>query len=112
MEFVFKLLGDQSIIAVMQLLVGKWLKENPAVPNRVIPVLTFIAAVIGYTMLPTAASAASAVGAVVGPTTSVVMLALFQNLLVTGTHSTFKNTLFPALRVGLSFLAKLVTKGA
>ena len=104
MQFVFSLLSEQSLIAFVQFLVGSWAKRNPAIPNKVIPVLTFVAAVFGFALAPVSAHAAGVL-APAAPFAGVLLGALGQNLFVTGAHSTWKNTLFPALRGTLTFFA-------
>jgi hypothetical protein len=109
MEFVFNLLGSQSVIGIVQMFLGKWLKENPKFPNAAINFMTFLAAVLGYSVLPATASAAALLTPF-APGLSIIGMAIFQNLLITGTHSTFKNTLFPALKIGLAWLNGTINK--
>lgn len=104
MQFTFQLLSEQSFIAFVQFLVGTLAKRNPSVPNKVIPVLTFIAAVLGFTLAPTSAQAAGWL-APAAPTAGLLLAALGQNLFVTGAHSTWKNTVRPAVGQVLTFLA-------
>lgn len=94
------LLGVPMIIGLGQLLLGKVLKQNPNFPNLAIPLMTYLAAVFGYSLTPLPVQAA-AVGGVVAATASVFLMALIQNLLITGIHSTFKNTVIPALKLML-----------
>lgn len=109
MEFIFTLISSQTVIAFIQLLIGKWLKANPKIPNTIIPILTFLAALLGYSVMPATATAASFLTPV-APGLSLIGMALFQNFLVTGVHSTFKNTVLPAFKVGLLWAANAVQK--
>jgi Na+-translocating ferredoxin:NAD+ oxidoreductase RnfA subunit len=106
MEFVFRLLSEQTIIALLQLIVGKWAKGTVWFENKFIPVLTWLCAVVGFTLLPASAHAAS-LGGVLPVVGSVFGIALFQNFLVTGVHSSFKNTVIPAFWDGVNLLAKI-----
>lgn len=110
MPFVFDLMSQQSIILSVQFLIGKWLKATPNFSNNFIPFMTFIAAILGYSVLPATATAAGFLSPI-APGLGIIGMAFFQNLLVTGTHSTFKNTLLPSLKVGLSWLNSIVNKG-
>ena len=108
MEFVFRLLSEQTIIGLLQILVGKWAKGQAWFENKFIPVLTWVCAVVGLTVLPASAHAA-ALGGVLPVVGSVFGLALFQNFLVTGVHSSFKNTVIPAFWDGVNLLSKLAS---
>ena len=94
MTFVFELLSSQTLIALAQLLVGKYLKNVETFKNNLIPVITFLLAVLGYQVMPATAQAAGFL-APAAPVAASAVMALFQTLLVTGTHSTFKNTVIP-----------------
>lgn len=109
MTFVIDLLSNQGVIALVQLLVGKYLKNKEQVSNTIIPFVTFLLAVLGYTVMPATAHAAGLL-APAAPAVPIMAMALVQNLLVTGTHSTFKNAVIPALKVGLGWLAKTFLK--
>lgn len=103
------LLNEQIVIGAVQLLLGNWLKRAKEFENRWIPVATFIAAVLGFTLAPASAEAASALSAG-SPALGIFMSALVQNLLVTGTHSTVKNTIVPAGTSALTWLAYRILK--
>lgn len=107
MTFVFELLSNQTVIAMGQLLVGKFLKEREGFENKFIPVLTFLLAVLGYQVLPATAQAAGFL-APAAPVAASAVMALFQTLLVTGTHSTFKNTVVPVGKWALIKAAEAV----
>lgn len=105
MGIVTGLLGSSTIIGIIQLIIGKWLKDNPKFPNTFIPVMTFIAAVLGFTLTPVAAHAAAFLA--IPDVASVVLLALAQTHAIVGTHSMFKNTIIP---IAKSILSLVVNK--
>lgn len=86
------------VLGALQLIAGYVLKRWPKFPNQVIPVATYVLALLGYTVAPAEANAASTLGSVIGSGASLFLTALAQNLMVTGIHSTWKNAVFPAFR--------------
>lgn len=102
------ILYDQFVIGIFQLLLGKWAKGQEAIQNWVIPVLTYIAALLGFTFLPASAHAASAFP--LGPVLNVFAAAFVQNLLVTGIHSTMKNTVLTAAKKSALFVLGKLSK--
>lgn len=106
MEFIFRFFSEQGVIAFLQLAVGKWAKNQPWFSNKLIPVLTWLCAVLGFTLLPASSQAAS-FGAVLPLVGNVFGFSLMQNFLVTGVHSSFKNTVIPAFWGGINRLAKI-----
>lgn len=109
MSFVFNLMSEQSVIAFVQFLLGSWIKGNPKIQNSLIPVATFLVGVLGFLVAPASAHAASVL-APAAPIAGVFAAALGQMLFVTGSHSTWKNTVFPALRTTLAWLASSLNK--
>lgn len=92
-----KFLQDQTVLAVLQLVVGKLWKNNPNLANKFIPWVSYVLALIGYTVMPgTANAAASATG--LTPYFSTAVLAAVQTVFVTGFHGTFKNAITPFLK--------------
>lgn len=110
MDFVLRLIQEQWFIMVVQMLVGKFVKGKEWFNNQFIPVLTWICAVLGFTLAPASAQAAAALGGVLPVVGNVLLLSLVQNLLVTGTHSTFKNTIIPTFWTSVDILSKLAAK--
>lgn len=90
-------------LGVGQLVMGYFLKKWPAFPNQVIPVATYVLAILGFTVAPKDANAASLLDPLIGGG-SIFLTALAQNLAVTGVHSTWKNSAAPALGVALQGL--------
>ncbi len=112
------LLSEQTLIGLLQLLLGSAVK--PQLKDKLhasgvkltawIPLLNVILAYIGFTIMPASAVAATAIGHVSGEAASVLVAAILQTVVVTGAHSTFKNTLFPALRALAFWGAKKLAK--
>ena len=96
MEQIMGFLTLPLVLAAVQWGAGYLLKRNPNVPNQVIPLATYLLALIGYTVTPAEANAATLLGGLTAPA-NIFLAALIQNLMVTGTHSTFKNSVLPAL---------------
>ena len=92
------LLNLPVVLGALQLLTGWLLKRWPKFPNKIIPVATYVLALLGYTVAPAEANAASTLGSVLG-SASPFAAALLQNLLVTGLHGTWKNTVLQGLVV-------------
>ena len=84
------------VLAVGQWIAGYFLKKWPAFPNLLIPVATFVLALLGYSVVPIDVHAGTLGDVLKGPG-GVFFSALVQNLMVTGMHGTWKNTVFPAL---------------
>lgn len=90
-------LKDQTVIMVLQLVVGKLWKNNPNLENKFIPWVSYVLSLIGYNILPaTAHAAASSTG--LTPYVSTAVLAALQTVFVTGFHGTFKNAISPFLK--------------
>jgi hypothetical protein len=114
MDILIKLLGEQWLIGLVQLILGKLIK--PALAERLlaaglratafIPILNLIIAYLGFQLLPVSAAAAGFLAAAipVKEGISVIGLALLQTVMVTGTHSTLKNTVVPVAKTGLKWL--------
>ena len=102
MDTILLLLKDPQIyaglIAGAQMLVGKIVKNNPGIDNTFIPIFTFLAAVLGYSVSPIGAS---------GPG-EVVAAATASTAVVTAAHSIFKNTLIPIFVKALPALFKKI----
>lgn len=98
-----EILKEQWLVAIGQFLLGYVLKRNPSFPNYLIPIMTFIAAIAGFTVAPATAHAL-ALGGAVTPALSLFAAALVQNLMVTGLHSTWKNSVKPAAMSALRAL--------
>lgn len=84
---------EPLVIAVIQLLFGKLVKSWPALaslPNRLIPLVNFILAVLLKLAEPAIANAAG-IGSVVHGVSNVLLSALVQTILTTGIHSSAKN---------------------
>ncbi len=106
MDFT-NLLTEQTLVGIMQLFLGATVK--PQLKDKLhktgvkytswIPFLNVILAYIGFSVLPASAHAASAVASVSGEGLSVLVSAVLQTVAVTGAHSTWKNSVLPALRV-------------
>jgi len=104
---IVQLLGEQWVIGLVQLIAGKLIKDSAAGKlNPFIPVLNAILAAIGFQILPASAEAAGFIGSLfpIKEGLSVVGLSILQTVMVTGTHSTFKNTVVPGLKVGLGWV--------
>lgn len=91
------LLSGPFALAVGQWVLGFFLKRYPQFPNRFIPIATYVLALFGFSVAPAVAHASGLVDALC-PSGNIFLLSLLQNLLVTGTHGTWKNTVFPALK--------------
>lgn len=105
---LLKLLGDSAVIGFIQLFVGKWLKSKPWYANMYIPIATFLVAVMGFTIMPTAAHAAAFFN--IPETLGVLAAALLQTQAITGTFSLGKNTLIPVAKQLLLWLVAKVAK--
>lgn len=109
MSVVMAVLQSTVVMGTLQLLVGKYLKNQTWFKNELIPVVTFVLSVLGFTLSPAAASAAAFIP--VAPLASVFLSSVSQTVMVTGTHSMFKNSLLPALKnVGLFFASLMLEK--
>lgn len=97
MDKILALLNLPLVLAALQWGVGALLKKHPTFPNQFIPLVTYLLALFGFAVVPAPANAASTLAGLVGPTSSIFLAALVQNLLVTGAHSTWKNSVIPAL---------------
>lgn len=93
---MFEFLSLPVVLAAGQFVAGFFLKRWPAFPNHVIPVATYVLGLIGFTVAPKEANAAGILDSAIGGG-SIFAVALIQNLAVTGIHSTWKNTVMPAL---------------
>lgn len=107
---ILQWLQSMGFLAGIQLYVGSWLKRQPNFQNRIIPWITLLLAIVGYSLTPTAAVAADAIAAVGAPATvsgalGLGLLTVVHTLLVTGVHSFSKNSLIPILRDGLRVAA-------
>jgi hypothetical protein len=103
-------LNNQVVIMMLQLIVGKLWKANPKLNNAVIPWVSLILSLIGYTIMPAPAAAASALTGL-APYASTALLAVTQTLLVTGVHGFSKNALQPLWNNVLKALAYKVIGG-
>jgi hypothetical protein len=120
MDVLIKLLGEQWIIGAIQILLGAAIKPQlkdkllafGARATLLIPLINAIVAYIGFKVLPVSASAAGFVGVLIpiGQGASVAALALLQTVMITGTHSTFKNTIVPVAKVTVGWLLERVLK--
>ena len=84
---------ETLIITVVQLLFGKLIKSHPALasfPNKAIPIVNFILAILMRLAAPVVANAAG-LGSVIRGVEGVLLPALVNTLLTTGIHSTGKN---------------------
>lgn len=109
--FVFNLLSEQGVIALLQMFVGKWAKKQPWFDNKFIPALTYVLGILGFTLGPASAHAA-ALGGLTAGMGNVFAFAALQNLFITGTHSTFKNFVIPTFWDIIKVLAKRVESKA
>lgn len=89
------------VLGLVQFVAGFFLKRWPNFPNAFIPIATFVLGIFGYTLAPKEANAAATLADSIGGS-GVFVMALVQNLMLTGIHSTWKNTV---LRL-LGFLRK------
>ena len=94
------------VLAVFQWGAGWLLKRYPKFPNQAIPVATYVLALFGYALVPAPVNAASTLAGMLGSGGSVFAMALLQNLMVTGSHGTWKNTVFPAVQSVLGMFFK------
>ena len=99
------LLTNPLVIAAGQWLTGYALKRVPSFPRWAIPVCTYVLALLGYSVAPPAVHAGT-LADVLHPAGNIFLLALVQNLLITGTHSTMKNTVLPALSALMSWFGR------
>lgn len=84
---------EPFIISLIQLAFGKLIKSHPALasfPNKAIPVVNFILAVLIKLSEPVLANAAG-IGGLLRGVQGVLLPALIQTLLTTGIHSSAKN---------------------
>lgn len=104
MAVLLQLLGEQWFLGLLQLIAGKVIKKAwGGGLNPYIPAINVLLAVLGFTLMPASASAAGF--GPFGPVLNVFASALLQTIMVTGTHSTFKNTVIPAGKFTLGWLA-------
>ena len=96
---ILEFLSSGAILTVLQLTLGKYLKNKVDFPNKVIPWVSLFLAIIGYTVAPGTAAAAIAIP--VAPAAGVFLSAVFHTLFTTGVHSFGKNALLPAVKNGL-----------
>ena len=85
------------------MLLGRWLKGIKEYENRYIPIATFLLGLVGYSVMPMPVQAAGFFAPAI-PSVGVFLGALGQTLMVTGVHSTAKNTVIPALKSTLGWL--------
>lgn len=98
---------DAIIITIIQLLFGKLVKSHPSLasfPNKAIPVVNFILALLIKLAEPVLANAGG-LGSVLRGVQNVALAALVQTLLTTGIHSTAKNVWQNVKEVALSKVA-------
>lgn len=116
---LIQLLGEQWLIGVIQLILGYFIKGTlkdkllaiGVKATGLIPLINVLIAAIGFQVLPVSAEAASFLGVFlpVKEGANVAVLALLQTVMVTGVHSTIKNTVKPvAVAVFKWAFAKLV----
>lgn len=96
---ILEFLSSGAILTVLQLTLGKYLKNKVDFPNKVIPWVSLFLAIIGYTVAP--GTAAAAVAIPLAPAAGIFLSAAFHTLFTTGLHSFGKNALLPALTYGL-----------
>ena len=107
---ITQFLHEQFVIMILQLALGKVLKNNPSFENKFIGWATYALSLIGYTLAPASAHAAASL-APVTPYISTFALAGLQTILVTGVHSFSKNSLLPILQNGLRAVAYKILGG-
>lgn len=84
---------ETLVLTIIQLLFGRLVKQWPALaslPNKLIPVVNFILAILIKLAEPALANAAG-LGSVVHGVSNVLFSALVQTVLTTGLHSSSKN---------------------
>lgn len=110
METLLRLLGEQWVLGTLQLLLGALIK--PQLKDKLlaagvratalIPLLNLLIAYLGFQIMPATAHAAALIPIREG--LGVAALALLQTVMITGTHSTLKNTAVPVAKVTLAWL--------
>jgi len=104
-------LHDQTVIMVLQLVIGRLWKSNPQLENKFIPWVSLGLSFIGYNLMPATANAASSLSGL-APYASAAVLAALQTALVTGVHSFSKNALSPLWENALKAIAfKIIQRG-
>jgi len=92
------ILTQNGLAGLLSLLIGKWAKNKEWIANAVIPILTFVINVLALAIAPAPAAAAISL-APAAPYIGLFAQAALNNLFITGLHSTFKNTIIPALKL-------------
>lgn len=109
MQELLSLLQEQAVVILAVFLSGKYLKTKPWFNNQFIPVVSLVLSYLGYQLAPSSAQAAGLLSPVL-PHLGAGALAIFQTILITGTHSVSKNTLLPLLKLGLKAAALAALK--
>ena len=91
------------VLGLVQFVVGYFVKKWPVIPNTFIPAVTYVVALFGYTVAPKEVNAASILDPLMG-SGSIFATALLQNIAITGVHSSWKNSVKPALKFTLNSL--------
>lgn len=107
---ILQFLSEQSVLGFLQLIVGKLIKNNPSVPNIVIPWVTLLLSILGYTVAPASAQATGALSPLM-PALNVGLMAILQTVMITGVHSFSKNSIGPLLSLGLRAAALKIIGG-
>jgi cyanate permease len=111
MDAIKPFLTFPVLLGIAQLIVGALLKpalkklEQDGKLTGWINAINLVIGLIGFSLVPAQANAASLLSPLIG-VGSVFAAALVQNLAVTGVHSTWKNTVRPALLVTIGRLFK------
>jgi len=121
MNYLIQLLGEQWLIGVLQILLGGLIK--PQLKDKLlamglkatafIPIINLLIAYLGFQLLPASASAAMFIGVAVPVKEGLAVLAaaVLQTVMVTGTFSTWKNTVLPVAKVMVQWLfSKIASK--
>lgn len=101
---ILDFLSSGAVLTVLQLTIGKYLKSRVDIDNKVIPWVNLALAIVGYTVLPGTAAAATVLSPL-APVAGVFLSSVFHTVFSTGVHSFGKNALLPAVKAGLRSVA-------
>lgn len=92
MDILTQLLGDKQVylalVSAGTLLLGKLAKEHPKIWNGLIPVITFVASCLGFSLTPVGAEGGGAV----------VTAGAVATVITTVAHTLGKNTVLPVVK--------------
>lgn len=98
MDAILTFLNDPAAKVILAWIGGVLMKRNPAIPNKVIPVVNTAVAILVavlagmFGVQPAHASALGSLQAVAAWLTNPILYGLLTTLVATGAHSAVKNT--------------------